>query len=69
MPTFRKLPPPQPPESAPPKLTREQAIARLLAKGLSLEEIEEEECRAAALHAAALVRARYWLKKTPCMFH
>ncbi len=63
MPTFRTLPPPQPPESAPPKLTREQAIARLLAKGLTLEEIEEEECRAAALHAAALVRARYWLYK------
>jgi DNA-binding NarL/FixJ family response regulator len=58
MPTFRKLPPPQPAAPTPPKLTREQAIARLLAKGLTLEEIEEQECSAAALHAAALVRAR-----------
>jgi IS5 family transposase len=62
MPSVRKLPPPVVPDPAPQKLTRDQAIARLLAKGLTLEEIEEEECRAAALHAAALVRARYWSK-------
>lgn len=65
MPTFRKVPPPQPAEPAPTKLTREQAIAGLLAKGMTLEETEEEECSAAALHAAALVRARYWSKHTP----
>jgi IS5 family transposase len=67
MPTFRKVSPPQPAESALPKLTREQAIARLLDKGMTLEEIEEEECNAAALHAAALVRARYWSKHTPAL--
>ena len=58
MPTFRKVPPPQPAEPAPPKLARDQAVARLLAKGMTLEQIEEEKCSAAALHAAALVRAR-----------
>lgn len=63
MPSVRKVPPPLLPDPTPRKLTREEAIARLLAKGLTLEEIEEEECRAAALHAAALVRARYWSKQ------
>jgi IS5 family transposase len=63
MPTVRKVPPPVVPASAPHTLTHDEAIARLLAKGLTLEEIQEEECRAAALHAAALVRARYWSKE------
>ena len=58
MPTVRKVPPPLTPDPAARKLTRDEAIAGLLAKGLTLEEIQEEECRAAALHAAALVRAR-----------
>lgn len=65
MPSVRKVPPPVVPDPAPQKLTRDQAIARLRAKGLTLEEIEEEECRAAALHAAALVRARFWSKHAP----
>lgn len=64
MPSVHKVPPPLAPDPAPRKLTRDEAIARLLAKGLTLEEIQEEECRAAALHAAALVRARYWSKHT-----
>jgi IS5 family transposase len=62
MPTVRKIPPPVVPDPAPCKLTRDEAIARLLARGLTLEEIQEEEEHAAALHAVALLRARYWDK-------
>jgi IS5 family transposase len=59
MPIVRKLPADAVPETITP-ITREQAIERLLAKGLSLAEIQEEEERAAASHAIALLRARYW---------
>jgi Transposase DDE domain len=59
MPIVRKLPPQAVPETITP-ITREQAIQRLLAKGLSLAEIQEEEERAAASQAIALLRARYW---------
>jgi len=58
MPIVRKVPPPLLPDPAVQKLTRDEAIMRLLAKGLTLEEIQEQECRAAARNAAALVRAR-----------
>jgi IS5 family transposase len=64
MPIVRKLPSPAIPEPTPRKRTREETIASLLAGGMTLEEIEEEECRAAALKAAAQVRARYWLKSS-----
>src|SRR6266508_4486257 len=59
MPIVRKLPPEAVTETITP-ITREEAIKRLLAKGLSLAEIQEEEERAAASHAIALLRARYW---------
>ncbi len=59
MPIVRKLPPEAVPETITP-ITREEAIKRLLAKGLTLAEIQEEEERAAASHAIALLRARYW---------
>jgi Transposase DDE domain len=59
MPIVRKLAPEAVPETITP-ITREQAIKRLLAKGLTLAEIQEEEERAAASHAIALLRARYW---------
>jgi IS5 family transposase len=60
MPTVRKVPPPLIPEPIPQKFTREQAIERLLAHGLTLAEIQAEEEQVAALHAVALLRARYW---------
>ncbi|MEP7189675.1 MAG: hypothetical protein ABI901_10850 [Roseiflexaceae bacterium] len=60
MPTVQKVPPPRVPDPIPQKFTREQAIERLLAHGLTLAEIQEEEEQAAALQAIALLRARYW---------
>ena len=59
MPTFRKVPPPMVPDPIPQKFTREQAIARLLAQGLTLADIQAEEEQLAAMHAIALLRARY----------
>jgi len=59
MPVVHKVPPPAVPDPIPPR-TREEAIQRLLACGLTLAEIQEEEEQAAALHAIALLRARYW---------
>ena len=59
MPIVCKVPPPAVPDPIPPR-TREEAIQRLLACGLTLAEIQEEEEQAAALHAIALLRARYW---------
>jgi hypothetical protein len=64
MPIVRKLPPEALPETITP-ITREEAIKRLLAKGLTLAEIQEEEQRAAASHAIALLRARYWTPAKP----
>lgn len=60
MPIVQKVPPPLVPDPLPQKFTREQAIERLLAQGLTLAEIQAEEEQAAALHAIALLRARYW---------
>ncbi len=60
MPTVRKVPPPHVPDPIPQKYTREQAIERLLAHGLTLAEIQAEEEQVAAMHAIALLRARYW---------
>jgi len=59
MPVVHKVPPPAVPDPIPPR-TREEAIQRLLACGLTLAEIQEEEEQAAALQAIALLRARYW---------
>jgi IS5 family transposase len=58
MPIVCKVPPPAVPDPIPPR-TREEAIQRLLACGLTLAEIQAEEEQAAALHAIALLRARY----------
>ena len=60
MPIVRKVSPPLIPDPIPQKFTREQAIERLLAQGLTLAEIQEEEEQVAAMHAVALLRARYW---------
>lgn len=60
MPIVRKVPPPLVPDPIPQKFTREQAIERLLAQGLTLAEIQAEEEQVAAMHAVALLRARYW---------
>src|SRR5215211_4629844 len=60
MPTVQKVPPPLVPDPTPHKFTREEAITRLLAHGLTLAEIQAEEEQAAAMHAIALLRARYW---------
>jgi DDE family transposase len=60
MPIVQKIPPPLVPDPIPQKFTREEAIARLLAQGLTLAEIQAEEEQIAALHAIALLRARYW---------
>ncbi len=60
MPTVRKVPPPHVPDPIPQKYTREQAIERLLAHGLTLAEIQAEEEQVAAMHAIALLRAGYW---------
>jgi hypothetical protein len=60
MPIVQKVPPPLVPDPTPRKFTREEAIARLLAQGLTLAEIQAEEEQVAALHAIALLRARYW---------
>src|SRR3954447_14743088 len=60
MPIVRKVSPPRIPDPLPQKFTREQAIVRLLAQGLTLAEIQEEEEQVAAMHAVALLRARYW---------
>jgi IS5 family transposase len=60
MPTVQKVPPPRVPDPTPQKFTREEAIARLLAHGLTLADIQAEEEQAAAMHAIALLRARYW---------
>lgn len=50
-----------PPDATPVvRKSRAEAIASLLANGLTLAEIQEEEERAAALNAIARVRARYW---------
>src|SRR4051794_21200819 len=43
MPIVRKVSPPRIPDPLPQKFTREQAIVRLLAQGLTLAEIQEEE--------------------------
>jgi hypothetical protein len=59
MPLVRKVPPPLVPDPIPQKFTREQAIERLLARGLTLAEIQAEEEQVAALHAVALLRARW----------
>lgn len=64
MPTVRKVPPPVVPDPAPRKLSRDEAIARLLAQGLTLAEIQAEEEQIAANQAVALLRARYWDKPT-----
>lgn len=63
MPIVCKVPPPAVPDPIPPR-TREEAIQRLRARGLTLAEIQEEEEQAAALHAIALLRARYWTPAT-----
>jgi IS5 family transposase len=60
MPTVTKVPPPLGPDPTPHKFTREQAIQRLLAQGLTLADIQAEEEQLAAMHAIALLRARYW---------
>jgi hypothetical protein len=60
MPIVRKVPAPLVPEATVTALSREEAIERLLARGLTLAEIQAEEERAAASHAVALLRARYW---------
>jgi IS5 family transposase len=60
MPTVTKVPPPMVPDPIPQKFTREQAIQRLLAQGLTLTDIQAEEEQLAAMHAIALLRARYW---------
>jgi hypothetical protein len=60
MPIVRKVPPPLVPDPIRQKFTREQAIERLLAQGLTLAEIQSEEEQVAAMHAVALLRARYW---------
>jgi hypothetical protein len=60
MPIVRKVSPPLIPDPIPQKFTREQAIERLLAQGLTLAEIQEEEEQLAAMHAVALLRARSW---------
>src|SRR5438128_1776706 len=62
MPIVRKVPPPLVPDPIPQKFTREQAIVRLFAQGLTLAEIQAEEEQVAANHAVALLRARYWDK-------
>ena len=56
MPIVRKVPPPLVPDPIPQKFTREQAIERLLAHGLTLAEIQAEEEQVAAMHAVALLR-------------
>lgn len=60
MPIVRKVPAPLVPEATVTALSREEAIERLLARGLTLAEIQAEEERAAASHAVALLRARHW---------
>jgi hypothetical protein len=65
MPTVTKVPPPLVPDPIPQKFTRDQAIERLLARGLTLAEIQAEEEQVAALHAGALLRARYWAPAAP----
>ena len=60
MPIVRKVAPPRIPDPIPQKFTREQAIEHLLARGLTLAEIQAEEEQIAAMHAVALLRARYW---------
>jgi hypothetical protein len=60
MPTVQKVPPPRVPDPIPQKFTREEAIERLLAQGLTLADIQAEEAQLAAMHAIALLRARYW---------
>jgi IS5 family transposase len=60
MPTVTKVPPPVVPDPTPQKFTREEAIQRLLTQGLTLADIQAEEEQAAANHAIALLRARYW---------
>ena len=62
MPIVRKVPPPLVPDPIPQKFTRDEAIARLLAQGLTLADIQAEEEQVAANHAVALLRARYWDK-------
>jgi len=47
------------PDPIPQKFTREQAIARLLAQGLTLADIQAEEEQLAVMRAIALLRARY----------
>lgn len=64
MPIVRKVTPPVEPETVT-RITREEAIKRLLAKGLTLAEIQEEEERAVASQAAAQLRARYWTPPRP----
>jgi hypothetical protein len=58
MPTVTKVPPPLVLDPTPQKFTRDEAIARLLAQGLTLAEIQAEEEQIAANHAIALLRAR-----------
>ena len=60
MPTVQKVPPPRVPDPIPQKFTREEAIERLLAQGLTLADIQAEEEQVAAMHAIARLRARYW---------
>jgi hypothetical protein len=60
MPIVRKVSPPLIPDPIPQKFTREQAIERLLAQGLTMAEIQAEEEQDSARHADALLRARNW---------
>lgn len=59
MPTVQKVPPLRVPDPIPQKFTREEAIQRLLAQGLTLADSQAEEEQLAAMHAIALLRARY----------
>jgi len=65
MPTVTKVPPPRVPDPIPQKFTRDEAIARLLTQGLTLADIQAEEEQVAAMHAIALLRARYWTPAPP----
>lgn len=62
MPILRKIAPPNL-AADPQPCTREEAITRLLARGLTLAEIQAEDERAAAHHAKMLARARHWAER------
>lgn len=66
MPIVRKVvPAPAPPPPPAPDEIRAAAIERLLARGLTLADIQAEEERAVAHHAVCDLRARTWSPKPP----